>query len=42
MWISLFVAGEFIRKIGITLAESLEYFYPTKDDANITEYIQKN
>ncbi|MBU5427487.1 aminoglycoside 6-adenylyltransferase [Tissierella pigra] len=41
MWESLFRAGRFIRKLGNSLAESLEYHYPTKDDINVTEYIKK-
>lgn len=41
MWESLFRAGRFIGKIGNSLAESLEYSYPTKDDINVTEYIKK-
>lgn len=41
MWESLFRAGKFIGRIGMSLAESLEYSYPTKDDRNVTEYIKR-
>lgn len=41
IWESLFRAGKLIRKIGMSLAESLEYSYPIKDDINVTEYIKK-
>lgn len=41
IWESLFRAGKLIREIGMSLAESLEYSYPIKDDINVTEYIKK-
>lgn len=41
IWEALFRAGKFIRRIGMSLAESLEYSYPIKDDINVTEYIKK-
>lgn len=41
MWESLFRAGKFIGRIGMSLAESLEYSYPTEDDRNVTEYIKR-
>ncbi|NLK44758.1 MAG: aminoglycoside 6-adenylyltransferase [Tissierellia bacterium] len=41
MWESLFRAGKFIRKIGMSLAESLGYSYPMKDDINVREYIRR-
>lgn len=41
MWKSLFKAGEFIRRIGNTVASSLGYNYPMEDDINVTEYLNK-
>lgn len=39
LWECLFRVGKFVRKIGVSLAESLRYSYPMKDDINVTEYL---
>jgi aminoglycoside 6-adenylyltransferase len=36
---SLSKSGDFIRKIGILLADSLSYPYPTQEDAQVTAFI---
>jgi aminoglycoside 6-adenylyltransferase len=41
MWQALFRAGRFIQKTGKELSEKLGYSYPTQDDINVTEYLQK-
>lgn len=41
IWVSLFTAGKFIRKMGINIAEELGYTYPIQEDTNVTAYIQK-
>lgn len=41
IWESLFKLGEFVRKIGKEVAESLGYMYPMEDDINVVEYIKK-
>ena len=41
IWESLSNLGEFVRKIGKGLAESLGYIYPMEDDINVVEYIKK-
>lgn len=41
MWQSLFYAGKFIQKIGISLSKELGYTYPMQDDINVSEYLQK-
>jgi len=38
---SLIQAGEFIRKIGITLANQLCYYYPIQDDEGVMEFITR-
>ena len=40
MWDSLFEAGQLVRKIGIEIAEALDYKYPAGDDKRVTEYLR--
>lgn len=40
MWVSLFKAGKFIRKIGTEVGEKLGYKYPIEDDERVTEFLK--
>lgn len=41
IWEALLKEGEFIRTLGVELAEKLNYTYPMQDDVNVMEYICK-
>jgi aminoglycoside 6-adenylyltransferase len=40
-WDKLFEAGDFIRRVGIPLAERLGYDYPFQEDREVTAYIRR-
>lgn len=41
MWHQLFKAGEFIQKLGLVIANKLEFSYPMQTDVNVREYLEK-
>ena len=40
IWRALFRAGDLMRKVGIEVAENLEYTYHHQEDERVTEYLQ--
>lgn len=41
IWEALFEAGRLMRKVGLELAEGLEYKYPIDDDKRVNEYLKR-
>lgn len=41
IWESLFEAGKLVRRIGVELADNLDYEYPIEDDKRVSGFLER-